>query len=273
MKNWKKIFCVIGYPLNHTLSPYLFNWIFHKLDLPFVYFKIPFSLEKLPYFISSLKVIPIYGISVTIPYKIKIIPYLDYITDEAKSIESVNTIYIKDKKLIGYNTDWIGFIEPIKNFKKDIKSALILGSGGASRACIIGLKKVKIENIIVCSRNINSLNILKNKFKVKILDWEERYYIKTDMIINTTPLGMKGFDESSPIPKNCLNNFKYVYDIVYNPIKTRFIKWAEDAGCKTILGINMFVSQAIEQLKIWTGNDYNKNEIETILIKRLEEGK
>ncbi len=262
----EKFFCVIGYPLRHSLSPYIFNEIFKKLKLPYHYMKVSFPYEKLPNFVASLEIFPIVGVSVTIPFKEKIIPFLDEIDESVKRIKATNTLLIKDGKIFGYNTDWIGFVESLKEIN-DINSALILGSGGTARSSIYGLSKLNIKEIYVSSRNFETLENLKKEFNVKTLKWEKRGEIKADILINTTPLGMKNYDESSPMEKESLKNFKYVFDVVYNPVKTKLISFAEEMGCKTIYGIKMFIAQAIEQLKIWTNKSFNKEELEKILIK------
>ncbi len=260
----EKLFCVIGYPLEHSLSPYIFNEIFKKLNLPYSYIKVSFPYEKLPNFIASLEIFPIVGVSVTIPFKEKIIPFLDEIDENVKQIKSLNTLYIKDGKIYGYNTDWIGIVEALKGIT-DINSALILGSGGTARSSVYALGKLGVKEIYVSSRNPKTLENLKREFGIRAIKWEQREEIKTDMLVNTTPVGMKNYDESSPMRKETLKNFKYVFDVVYNPIKTKLISFAEEMGCKTVYGIKMFVAQAIEQLKIWTNKSFDKEELEKIL--------
>jgi len=265
---YKKIFGVIGYPISHSLSPIIHNWGFKLFNLPYVYFKWSIDPCKLPEFIVSVDTLNIGGFSVTIPFKEKIIPYLDEVTDEATAVGAVNLVYVNENKKIGHNTDVDGFLAPIKDI--DVDSALILGCGGAALACIYGLKKNKIESITVAGRNKDKLNWVKKRFNVEIIDWDLRDKPNADLLINCTPIGMSSYKDENPYPdKDGLSRFQLVYDVVYNPLETKLIKDAKNLGIKVIPGIYMFIYQALFQFQIWTNKTFDVNEAINLLRQYL----
>ncbi|GAB6886611.1 hypothetical protein JCM13304A_01090 [Desulfothermus okinawensis JCM 13304] len=216
----------------------------------------------------AFDILTIGGISVTIPFKEKIVPFLDGLTDEAKGVGAVNLVYRDGNRKIGHNTDVDGFLAPIKESKID--SALILGCGGAALACIYGLKKKKIEKIIVAGRDFSKLNSLKRRFNVDVISWEQRGYVKADMLINCTPLGMSSYSNKSPYPdEKGLGKFKIVYDVVYNPLETGLIKSAKKVGIKAISGIYMFIYQALYQFEAWTQKVFDVHEAYRLLMSHL----
>ncbi len=250
--NYEKIFGVIGSPIEQSLSPVLHNFGFQSHNLPYVYFKWEIPKHKIAELIVSVKTLKIGGLSVTIPLKEIIIPYLDELTEDARLVGAVNHIFWKEDRLIGNNTDVYGFITPIKDLS--IESAVVLGTGGAALSAIVGLLRLGVEQIYVVGRNEERLSLLKKRFKIKkIVKWESRIEISADMLINATPIGMKGkMVNQSPYPVDKLKNFRYVYDIVYNPEETILIQGAKRQGLKTISGIYMFVYQGLKQFEIWT---------------------
>jgi shikimate dehydrogenase len=191
---------------------------------------------------NNLEILKINGLNVTIPYKEKIITYLDEVDKAARIIGAVNTIAKKDNKLIGYNTDYIGFIESFKN-NLNFKNALILGTGGASKAIQYALN-IKNINFDIASRKNNKKYISYDLINEKIKDY--------DLIINTTPLGT--FPDVSKKPKinyNLINENHFCYDLIYNPEKTSFLKECEKKGARIMNGLEMLKSQAEESWIIW----------------------
>ncbi len=265
---YEKIFGVIGHPISHSLSPIIHNWGFKLYNLPYVYFKWDIDPCKLPEFIVAVDTLHIGGFSVTIPFKEKIIPYMDEVSDEATSVGAVNLVYLDGNKIIGHNTDVDGFLTPIKD--TSIDSALILGCGGAALACISGLKKNKVESIIVAGRNKDKLNKIKKRFNVDVIDWDFRDKPKADLLVNCTPIGMSSYKDENPYPdKESLSRFQLVYDVVYNPLETRLIKDAKKLGIKVIPGIYMFIYQALFQFQIWTNKTFDVNGAMNILSQYL----
>ncbi len=267
--NLEKLFAVIGYPIKQSLSPILHNWAFEQFDMPNVYMKWEIGPDKLGELMVAVHTLPVSGLSVTIPFKEKIIPFLDKLTEEAAAIGAVNHVFWKDGSLLGNNTDVHGFIEPIKHLKID--SALILGTGGVSLACIYGLIKLGINQIWVAGRNLDRLTYLKRKFSIQPILWDKRESVQAQLLVNCTPLGMVGHNlEISPFPKHYLKNFSYVYDVVYNPIHTTLIKESRELGLETISGIYMFIYQALYQFETWTNKKFDVKQAYNLLIPYLQ---
>lgn len=251
----EKLFGVIGYPLGHSLSPLIHNWGFQYYSLPFVYFSWPVTPDNLPAFVLSLKTLPIHGCSITIPHKQKIIPYLDELTLEARQSQAVNTLYWQEDRLWGENTDCRGFIAPLLKEGINPDSALILGAGGASLACLTGLKRLGVRQVFMAARHFDRFPKETLSEEIRI-DWPERLEVKADLLINATPLGMSGERiQETPFPREKLSNFSYVYDLVYNPLETCLLKEAQESGCNAISGIWMFIHQASLQFRLWSGQD------------------
>ncbi len=233
---------LIGYPLGHTFSPTYFANKFQELGIS--------DSEYLAYPLESIELIEnIYssggdGLNVTIPYKEQVIPFLDELSDEAFEINAVNTIYIKDGRKVGYNTDAYGFEMSLKNLLGNVivEKALVLGSGGASKAIKYVLQKLNIEYQIV-SRSDRYLTY--SALDKSIIDHHK-------LIINTTPLGMYPKVEECPdIPYSALTDKHFLYDLVYNPEKTLFLNKGELQGCSIKNGFEMLVLQAEKSWKIW----------------------
>lgn len=235
-----KKYGLIGKKLGHSFSREFFNEKFKQLNLKNHYYE-NYEIENLLGLKELIKKNNLNGINVTIPFKEKILKYLDIIDNAAKQIGSVNTIKIKNQKLIGYNTDTSGFEQSIIKLIKNRKSALILGSGGSSKAVQYALKKNNINTTIISRKNEKNY---KNLIKEDI--------INNLIIINTTPLGMYPNIETCPeIPYEYLSHKHLVYDLVYNPKKTLFLKKAENQNCNITNGFEMLKNQANEAWKIW----------------------
>jgi shikimate dehydrogenase len=195
-----------------------------------------------------------------VPFKKTIIPFLDELSAEAKSTQSVNTLYLKDKKVIGHNTDIIGFETSIKKSKFNIfnKEVLILGAGGVVSSIIYALKKMKVSKIKVSNRTKEKAENLKKLFKnIEIIEWGE--IPDLDVIINATSIGLKKDDyinlDFSLISKNNL-----FYDVIYNPRETNFLKTGKSLGNTILNGKLMFIYQALSAFNIWHGIEPRVNE-------------
>jgi shikimate dehydrogenase len=236
----KKTYGLIGKNIDYSFSVKYFGQKFNDekiIDSEYV----NFDLREIEDF-NNLEILKINGLNVTIPYKEKIITYLDEVDKAARIIGAVNTIAKKDNKLIGYNTDYIGFIESFKN-NLNFKNALILGTGGASKAIQYALN-IKNINFDIASRKNNKKYISYDLINEKIKDY--------DLIINTTPLGT--FPDVSKKPKinyNLINENHFCYDLIYNPEKTSFLKECEKKGARIMNGLEMLKSQAEESWIIW----------------------
>lgn len=260
----KKIIGLIGYPLEHTLSPQMQNAALIKLKLDFVYVALPVKPENLKDALSGLRALGIAGANVTIPFKEKVFPYLDKVEEEAKLIGAVNTILNLNGKLIGYNTDAAGFISSLKVSPRG-KKILLLGCGGASRAISVGLCKAAVKEIILTDINLQKTEELaehlKKYFNLKIAVLTPAESLKkaaetADIFINASPVGMSPNVENSPIPEDVVFSKKtLVYDIIYNPPETKLLKTAKKHGAKTMNGLEMLARQGSLSFKIFTGVD------------------
>lgn len=249
-----KLYALIGEKLGHSLSCEIHNYIFQKLSLNANYCLMPIPKENIPKTICALKTLGYSGINITIPYKESIIPYLDEISKEAKTIGSVNTVRFIDNKAVGFNTDYFGFGAMIERASINIEgnNVLILGSGGAAKALIAYIIDNKANALTVAARNPEKAVHLKALFPdLKIIPYDEISAIKGDLLINATPLGMYPNIDDSPADETILSQFSVCADIVYNPIETKFLKTAKTLGCKTIDGLYMLIGQAIKAQELF----------------------
>ena len=255
-----KKFLVIGNPIEHSLSPRLHNYWIKNNGIDAIYEKTKLDENELENIVLQIKQKKIYGANITVPFKKAIISFLDELTTEADSTQSVNTLFLKDNKVIGHNTDIIGFETSIKKSKFNIlnKEVLILGAGGVVPSIIFALNKMKVSKITISNRTREKAENLKKLFKnIKIIDWGE--VPNSDMIINATSIGLKKEDhiilDFSLTSKNSL-----FYDVIYNPKETNFLKTGKKMGNMTLNGKLMFIYQALSAFNVWHGIEPNVNE-------------
>ena len=247
----KKYF-VIGNPISHSLSPKLHNHWFKENKIDAVYEKIKIDENDLKNVIAKCKEKKINGINVTVPFKKKVIPYLDKLSVEAEQTQSVNTIVFKEGGLIGHNTDIVGFEKGIEalNFNMKDKKILILGAGGVVPSIIYALKKMNVFEISISNRTKQRAENLKNLFKnLKVLEWGN--LSEFDVVINATSLGLN--NEKINLNFSRAGKNKLFYDVIYNPAETDFLKEGKKLGNKTENGSKMFMYQASEAFKLWHG--------------------
>ena len=255
----KKYF-VIGNPIKHSLSPLLHNYWIRKKNIEAVYEKKKIDDEDLKNLILELKEKKISGINVTVPFKKKIIPYLEKLSPEASSTQSVNTIFLDKDKATGHNTDIFGFEFGIRKTKFNIsnKEILILGAGGVVPSIIFALKKMNVSKIIVSNRTRTKAENLKNLFKdLNVINWGE--IPNFDMVINATSIGLKTEDEIN-LDFSKSGKDKFFYDLIYNPKETKFLKTGKNLGNITENGKMMFIFQASAAFKLWHGVQPEINE-------------
>jgi shikimate dehydrogenase len=236
---------LIGYPLSHSFSKKYFTEKFERESIQdHVYELFPIeNIDQLPALLKAETVLK--GLNVTIPYKEQVLPFLDEQSDVVKDIQACNCICIRDGKLIGYNTDVLGFEKTLeRQLSVTHKQALVLGTGGAAKAVHYVLRKKGIDYLEV-SRTKGEGNITYNELDKKIME-------SHTLIINTTPLGMyPNVDEAPSIPYHLLNETHYLYDLVYNPAKTKFLVEGEQRGALIENGADMLVIQADASWDIW----------------------
>ena len=265
------LFGIIGHPLGHTLSPTLHNWGFSRLGLDARYEAFPLEPARLPEFMARVRTGELRGLSVTIPHKRAVMDHLDRITDRARGVGAVNTLFWDGEALCGENTDVIGVVAPLLRLGTLPGSALVLGAGGAARAAVAGLVELGIKDVAVSNRTDAKAEALARDFSVRAVPWEARLDQAPGLICNTTPLGMSGDNQDlSPwdadrFPEGCV-----VYDIVYNPLETRLLREAARAGCAAISGLEMFLHQGLAQFRLWTGRDMDEAGARALLLNALE---
>jgi shikimate dehydrogenase len=257
-----KKLAVIGDPIDHSLGPSMWNGAFKALGLErdFVYESLRVKSEDLGSFVKKIREGAYLGANVTIPHKIDIVRYLDGLTEKAKSIGAVNTIYI-DGGLKGENTDGEGALRALEE-KIDIegKKILILGAGGSARAVAFTLaprvKEITILNRTRAKAEEIAKEIRKTKTRAGGLPVEVDDTDDADVVINCTPIGMKGAQEGkSLVKRDLLRPDQLVMDVVYNPLETALLKEAKAIGAVTISGYEMLVYQAVENFRRWTGRE------------------
>ena len=255
-----KKFFVIGNPIEHSLSPILHNYWIKINGIDAIYEKQKLNENELKKFISLVREKKINGINVTVPFKRSVIPYLDELSLEAQNTQSVNTIYFRNSKVIGHNTDIIGFETSIKKSKYDLnnKEILILGAGGVVPSIIFALNKMKVSKIKISNRTKEKSQDLKKIFKnIEIVEWGE--VPNFDMIINATSLGLKEEDKIN-LNFSSFSKNKFFYDVIYNPQETNFLKTGKSLGNKILNGKLMFIYQALSAFNIWHAIEPDVNE-------------
>ena len=245
-----KKFLVIGNPIDHSLSPKLQNWWLQENNINATYDKIKLEDHEIKNIIQDIKVQKIVGCNVTVPFKKKVIPFLDKLSSEAEQTQSVNTITFDNGDLVGHNTDIAGFDTAIKklNFNVEGKKVLILGAGGVVPSIIIALKNMNVQELIISNRTREKAENLRVLFdNLKILDWGDL----TDfhMVINATSLGLN--NETIDLDFSSLAQDKLFFDVIYNPHETHFLKMGKQLGHKIENGKTMFIYQALEAFKLW----------------------
>ena len=250
---------LVGRPVMHSVSPHMHNAAFRTAGINGVY--LPLEVRDVETFFKRM-VHPLTreldwnlrGLSVTAPHKSAVLEYLDWIEPTAKEIGAVNTIVIDGNQLRGFNTDAAGFIEPLMNVIGSLKSlrVAVIGAGGATRAAVWALLKHD-ASVTLFARNVEKARTLGQEFDVSYESLSSAPLADYDLVINATPLGSGDLIDQTPATADQLNGVRCVYDLVYNPIDTRFLKEACKADCKTVRGLEMLVAQAKIQFELWTG--------------------
>ncbi len=267
VENSTRVYGVAGDPIEHSLSPLMMNAAFRRETVNAVYLAL--HAKNLNDLLVCVRQIPLHGLSITMPYKEEIIKHLDNIEPIAEKIGAVNTVIrAQDGKLYGFNTDVAGVVRPLEQ-RLSLKGAkiLVLGSGGAARAAVFGLKERGAELFIV-SRSSSAGQRLAKKAKCKFLTQAQMRKLQFDVIINATPVGM-GSGKPSPLKEKEINA-RFLFDLVYNPAETRLVNLARARGLQVILGAEMFVQQGARQFEIWTGKPAPAEEMQRIVLLALQ---
>lgn len=268
---------LIGNPVEHSISPQLHNTLcdYFKLNLVYVPFCVqPQDLSKV---VKAFKAIGMVGFNVTIPHKVEVMKLLDEVTQDAGIIGAVNTVKIEDGKCFGFNTDGDGFLRSLRDAEIDAKDkrVLMLGAGGAARSVAVKLARAGVKKIVLLNRSRDKAEeiarLINIKFKnIAVPDEmsEDKIAVhsaESDIIINTTPVGMWPDIDRSPINSNDIfKNKPVVCDLIYNPVKTKLLVMAEECSCKTLNGLGMLIYQGIAAFELW-----NEVKVPDFLAKEL----
>jgi len=261
-----KLVMLLGYPLEHTLSPIMHNRLFDKLDMDYCYWPVEVGEQDLKAVFSGLLKMNVAGFNVTMPHKIRIMDLIDEVDPLADAIGAVNTICIQDGRTKGYNTDGVGFVKSIEEkFKLSVvgKKVFMIGCGGAGRAISMTLAAKGCKRIYLRSRRTSAVEALcidiNRRFEgcSAVAPNEPERTAETlrgcDVLINAGSVGMHPLEDQMPIDAELLFRDLIVADVVYNPRMTRLLEAAKKAGCKTINGLGMLVYQGQESFRLWTG--------------------
>lgn len=258
-----KVYGIFGFPVEHTFSPGMHNAAFGKLGIDACYVPFAVSPDKLSEAVKSIVPLGLCGLNVTVPHKERVIPYLDELSEEARLIGAVNTIEVKEGRLVGHNTDGRGFLRSLRQdarFNPKGKNILFIGSGGAARAVGFSLALTGAKKIMFHDIDVKKAEVLSNDIRQKTgadagtvgADLLAAAAKEADCLINATPLGLRKTDPL-PIGKDLVLKKHLVCDLVYNPPETALLKNAKARGAKRLSGLGMLLYQGVVAFEIWTG--------------------
>ncbi len=284
ISNTTKIIGVIGHPIKHSFSPLIQNKAFDLLNLDYIYLPFDIPTENLSSALKGMIALGIKGFNITLPHKEKVTEFLQEISEEASVIGAVNTVVNENGSLHGYNTDVNGIYESLIDVKDEIadEEVTVIGAGGAARAVIYTLiRHFKVKKINIINRTVQTAESLKDYFSAKMLFKNIKTFelVPPDitkvlrhskLIINSTSIGMSPeVDDSATTISKSFKEEQIVFDVIYNPIKTKFLQIAEQQGAKVLSGIKMFVAQGAKSFELWTGEKMPVNEITSLLESEL----
>ncbi len=281
-----KLLGLIGHPIKHSYSPFIHNAAFEIKKLDYIYLPFDVTKSNLKSAIKGMSILGIQGFNVTIPHKENILDMLNTISEEASIIGAVNTVVNDHGELNGYNTDVYGVTETLAPYKKDISGSVIsvIGAGGATRAVLYSLiRNYKPKKIYLINRNEQKAESLKNYFREKIkfdsIETKELFppdlveiFQGSKLIINATSVGM--FPEVDDSVTDLGESFKkgqIVFDLVYNPIKTKFLKLAHQQGAEILDGLSMLINQAAKSFELWTGEEMPQEQVRNSIKYYIED--
>lgn len=260
-----KLLGIIGDPVEHSLSPVMQNAAIAELGMDYVYVPFPIKKENLKEAIAAFEAIGVVGFNITIPHKQTIIPLLSEISETAKMVGAVNTVWRTQKGWNGTNTDIAGFLAPLKAREIDWQQVtpVILGNGGAARAVVVGCAELGCPQICVVGRDRAKLEQFSQSWantqlqaSLSVREWSDLSELvsKTRLLINTTPVGMYPKIDASPINSEVMKKLPanaIAYDLIYTPNPTQFLAQAKEQGAIAIDGLEMLVQQGASALETW----------------------
>lgn len=261
-----KLNAVIGYPLEHTLSPVLHTKIYQDNNINAIL--LAFANQDVQALVKTIRTLPINLTAVTMPHKLEVIKYIDEVDAVAKKIKAVNTVINRQGKLYGYNTDILGVARSLQGVKIKNKKVLLIGAGGAARTVACYLQQVGGLPLYL-NRTRKEADNLANEFGGQVVELKDLVSQEIAVIVNATPVGMYPKIDRMPIPEELLSSQQIVMDVIYNPIETKLLKIAQAKGAKTVSGLQMFVGQALEQIKLWQNQDIKDKDYFNFLSKQI----
>lgn len=275
-----KLYCIIGNPVEHSLSPVMHNAAFKELNLDFVYVAFTVRKDELKNAIAGARSLQVHGLNVTMPHKTSIMKHLDEIDPTAQFIGAINTVLNVDGKLVGYITDGVGAIKALKENGVSLegKKLLLLGAGGAAKAIAFHAAQ-EVEELKILNRTAQKAEelaeALHKKFDKKVsgnsLSSEtiKKELEDTDILVNATSVGMHPDVNQSLVDSTWLKPDLCVMDIIYNPLETKLAKDAKSAGAKVISGIEMLVYQGAASFEIWTNHPAPVKVMKEAILNKL----
>lgn len=259
-----RLIALLGDPVGHSLSPAMHNAALAAAGIDAAYMALPVKPENLGAAIAGLRAVNFMGANVTLPHKSAVIPFIDEISPLARTLGAVNTIVHRDGKLYGDTTDAAGFIAAFEEagHSFDDKTIAILGNGGSARTIAMALRMLRnVKHIALVVRSPAKAQSLVAELNsgtdISVHSFEDyaKVYRDYDIVVNTTPLGMYPNVDATPLPAELFKAGQIVYDIVYNPLETKFLREAKERSCAVVGGLGMLVHQGKISFQLWTGQD------------------
>ncbi len=261
-----RLVALLGNPVGHSISPLIHNHAFSKLKLNYGYIPLGFDENELGTVIGSMRACGFQGANVTIPYKSAVLPYCENLSEISQLSGTVNTLYMKDGKLCGTSTDAEGFFTALKKGTHSIDggNVVILGNGGTSRTLGFALAVLgSVKSVTIAGRSLEKVQALTNEISTKTNFTVNAVTIgsedfnncikKSSLLVNCTPLGMSPNIDVSPVSQDVFHKNMFVFDAIYNPSETKFLREARESGCETMNGLLMLLYQGLASFKYWTG--------------------
>lgn len=266
---------LLGNPVGHSLSPLIHNTAFLHLNLPVKYKSVLVETGELEKFVRQIDGTTVLGANVTIPYKQVVIGFLDDLTEVARSVGAVNSIFMKEGRLTGHNTDVEGFLAPLRDLVLEGVNVLVLGAGGAARAVLVALRHhAGVGDITVIARDLNKARAMCRDLGIGLAIPTAELpdtVLKTGLIVNATPVGMGKGNDASPLPVDArLTPGHIVYDLIYVPSETRLMRVARSRNARVLGGLPMLIAQAAAAFKLWTGREMPVGAVERAINEHLQ---
>jgi len=277
------VYAVLGYPVGHSKSPLIFNTAFRHDNINAVY--LAFAQQDTRAALQAVRTLDIRGLSITIPHKTEAVTYMDSLDRTAAQLGSINTVINQNNRLTGYNYDGEGAVKPLADTIPDWseKNILFIGNGGAARGIAMTMAvKYNIKKLLFLIRNLKkAVPLFRDLEKVSVqsqhallsdADAVAALTEQSDIIINTTPVGMYPHSDKTPLPGTYISKNHYVYDIIYTPLVTRFLQEAREKGARTISGEQMFLGQAALQYELWLKKKPPYDIINKVFLDEIKKG-